>query len=180
MRDAIFYLLSSAALANAGIAAAESALLDAKAETVSIPVARLAAGNEYIALPALEFKLTIDAACPAGASVESLSISVADTRRTLNGKTIDGAVETTLSLPRRQSARLRIEDFCRQDDEPQASESLLVADVFTARLSLRCAVDEKHSIVYSTLPLDVKLECAAETKPDDGQDDSSSDPAVSL
>jgi hypothetical protein len=154
MRDAIFYLLSSAALANAGIAAAESALLDAKAETVSIPVARLAAG--------------------------SLSISVADTRRTLNGKTIDGAVETTLSLPRRQSARLRIEDFCRQDDEPQASESLLVADVFTARLSLRCAVDEKHSIVYSTLPLDVKLECAAETKPDDGQDDSSSDPAVSL
>jgi hypothetical protein len=180
MRAAIICLTSSAALANAGVATAESALLDARAETVSIPVARLAAGNEYIVLPELEFKLTIDAACPAGASVESLSVSVADTRRTLNGKNIDGAVETTLSLPRRQSARLRIEDFCRQDDEPKGSESRVVADVFTARLSLRCALDDKHSIVYATLPLDVRLECEAETNPDGYQDDSSSDPAVSL
>lgn len=180
MRAAIICLMSSAALANAGVAAAESALLNAKAETVSVPVARLAAGNEYIALPALEFKLTIDAACPGGASVESLSVSVADTRRTLSGKNIDGTVETTLSLPRWQSARLRIEDFCRQDDEPQGSESLVVADVFTARLSLRCALDEKHSIVYSTLPLDVRLQCEAEIKPDGYQDDSSSDPATSL
>ncbi len=164
----------------AGISAAEPALLDARAEAVSVPVAHLAAGNEYVALPALEFKLTIDAACPAGASAESLSVSVADTRRTLNGEDISGAVETTLSLPRRQSARLRIENFCRQDNASQASESLLVTGVFTARLSLRCAVDETQSIVYATLPLDVELKCEAETSPDGDQDDSSSGPGASF
>lgn len=180
MHTAIICVISAAALAIAGVSAAETLLLNAKADKPSIPVKRLAAGNEYIALPALEFKLTVDAACPDGSSVASLTISVADTRRTVNGKDISGAVETTLSLPRRQSARLRIEDFCRQDDERKVSESLLVTDVFTARLSLRCAENERQSIVYTTLPLDVELECEAEANSDGNQDGSSPAPAASF
>lgn len=180
MRIAISCLLGSAVLVAAPSPAADSARLEARADAVSVPVTRRAGDTRHIALPALEFNLTIDAACPAGARPQSLSVSVADTRRTLAAEQIASRVETTLSLPRRQSALVRIGDFCRRGEPPGAAESLLLPDVFTARLSLRCSANERQSIVYASLPLDIKLECAAETSPDDDQDVSSSESVASF
>lgn len=178
MRAAIFLLAACSALAASDLRAAEPATLEAKAETVTVQIARLVGGNDYVALPALEFNLTIDAACPEGARAESLTVSVADTRDSLEGENVGGVVQTTLQLPRRQSARLRVGEFCRQDDEPETADSLFVADVFTARLSLLCAADEEQSIVYATVPLDVELECEAGSEPDGNQDASSSESAA--
>ena len=173
MRTAIIYLAGSAALVAAGLPAAEPARLDAKAEAAVVPVAPRAEGSEQLALPKLDFRLSIEAACPADASAESLSISVADTSLSLNGEEIGDVLQTTLTLPRRQTSRLKVEEFCQEGEAPVTAETLLVADVFTARLSLRCGINETQSIVYATLPLDVKLECGAANGPGDDQDSSS-------
>ncbi|NIV17522.1 MAG: hypothetical protein GWN47_03740 [Woeseiaceae bacterium] len=166
MHPWILYLTAPAALVVSHAAEAETALLEASANTVKVTVAPLADGKEFVRLPALEFDLAIKAECPATAVPESLSISVADTRKSFGADEIGGIVETRLALPRRQSAYLRVVDFCREDDDSGTPCSRIVADVFTARLSLRCNEEGVQSIVYTTLPLDVELQCEIEDEPE--------------
>ena len=130
-------------------------------------MAPLPAGRRLIRLPTLTFVFTIEPRCENNMQVESISISVADTRETVTmGETTGSSVvEATITIPRRQAAPLAVADSCDIDeDETRQSRELLVRGAFTAHLSLRCANDERQSIVYASHALDLSLRCKAETQ----------------
>lgn len=134
-------------------------------EPAAVEVAPQAAGRRLVRLPTLEFSLEIEPLCDHNMRAESLSISVADTRKIValadDGESI---ITTTLTLPRQQTAPLALLDFCQIDDsqiEEELNQELLVRDAFTAHLSLRCANDEQHSVVYASQSLDLMLLCKA-------------------
>ena len=165
MLTRIFFLKALPGLVLAGMTMADTALLEASAGTVKAAVTPLADGIDYVYLPALEIDFVIRAACPADAKPESLSVSVADTRKSFAADEIDGLIETSLELPRRQSIHLKVEEFCRDSGARDAPVSRVVTDVLTARLSLRCSEEGSQSIVYTILPLDVELQCESGEEP---------------
>ena len=134
-------------------------------EPATVEITAQPAGRRLIQLPALEFSLTIEPQCESDMYVESISISVADTRATVTVAEPDQAVlTTTLTLPRHQAAPLAVVNFCQtaadqSQSQSQSSQELLVRDAFTAHLSLRCSNDERQSIVYASQALDLVLRC---------------------
>ena len=138
---------------------------------------RQPAGRRLVTLPGIEFPLRVQPACAPGLTLDSLSISIADTRRTYRAADFDeeAVIETTLRIPRRQAGPLGIDGFCASDttmdDGPSTAH---VADAYTASVSMRCANDATQSVVYDTLALDITLRCAA-TESDAAADESEFD-----
>jgi len=132
-----------------------------QSEPASVAITAQRAGRRLIQLPTLEFSLTIEPQCDDDMRMESISISVADTRKTVTAAEADDAVvAATLTLPGRQTAPLALVDFCQTDeDQDLGSREILVRQAFTAHLSLRCTNDERQSIVYASHPLDLALRC---------------------
>ncbi len=133
-----------------------------ESEPAAAEIAPLPVGRRLIRLPTLEFALSVEPLCEVNMRAESISISVADTRETvIVGEVEDtSVVEVTLSIPRRQAPPLALTDFCHiAEDENLRSRELLVRDAFTAHLSLRCASDERQSVVYASQALDLTLRC---------------------
>jgi hypothetical protein len=137
----------------------------ATSEPAAAEIAPLPVGRRLIALPALEFLFIIEPRCESDMRVESVSISVADTRKTLQIDEINDSLilETRIAIPRRQASPLAVADFCVTTElANQSPNALLVQDAFTAHLSMRCANEERQSIVYSTEGLDLLLSCKSE------------------
>jgi len=99
-------------------------------------------------LPDLEYQFRIDAVCRDDLSPASLSLSVADTRRTFNAA---------------QIAPVVIANFCvSEGDANQAStsnSSLTVHSALSAQASLLCIGDTDRSMKYASANLDVILVC---------------------
>ncbi len=159
MQMVIFSLLVVTGPSLGDLSRGTSAMLRAEAQPASVELTPVS-GDRPVRLPALGFSLTVEPACGGDAEPRSLSISVADTRLHFTAEELASAtvVEATLILPRRQLAPVRIDHFCRAgvDDGPSR---FVLEDAFTARLSLRCGPDDRQTIVYETLPLDVELQC---------------------
>jgi hypothetical protein len=160
MRVLAYSLLIVAGFPPGDIPRTTSTEIRARAQPASVELSPLSDDGRPVRLPALEFALRIEPACAGDAEPRSLSISVADTRLSFPASDLQGkpAVETTLTLPQRQSAPVRIDDFCRVGKDDARSRFLLEG-AYTARLSLRCGPDGSQFIVYATLPLDVDLRC---------------------
>jgi stage V sporulation protein SpoVS len=135
-----------------------SGRLGVAADPALATVKPLTEGRRLIRLPSLEFELNIDAECTADSVPKSVSISIADTRKTLNGDELQdingGAVP--FAIPARQVSPVAVDGFCAEDGN---GNQLLVRDAVTAHLSLRCTNEEKESITYTSQGLDVMLEC---------------------
>ncbi|MDJ0906081.1 MAG: hypothetical protein QNI96_08695 [Woeseiaceae bacterium] len=123
------------------------------------PVQPLAEGRRLVRLPALEFEFGIEARCGPEQAVRSISISVADTRKTLESDDIPevSIVSTAVTLPARQLAPVAVDGFCPESQV--AGSSLLLRDAVTAQVSLRCTGEDGDSITYASQPLDVTLVC---------------------
>ena len=78
------------------------------------PIQPLAEGRSLVRLPALEFEFGIEASCGPERAVKSVSISVADTRKTLESDEIPlgETVSTAFTLPARQLAPVAVDGFC--------------------------------------------------------------------
>lgn len=115
--------------------------------------------RRLISLPDLEFPLQISARCGAGRMPESISISIADTSKTIRGEDLPvaAALDTSVRIASRQIAPLALPEFCVTEYETQ--RSLLVTTALTAQISLRCVKDDEHSIVFRAQALDVVLNC---------------------
>ena len=120
--------------------------------------------RKLIRLPELEFTLRIGAQCGAGRTPESISISIADTGKTISGEDLVSedlavavALETSVRISARQIAPIAIRGFCVAENKAQ--QSLLVTTALTAQISLRCMKDDKRTIVYQARALDVILNC---------------------
>lgn len=132
----------------------------------------LAEGRRLLRLPALEFEFGIDASCGPDHAVASVSISIADTRKTLSdGEFQDNTVtNATIRLPARQIAPIAVDGFC--PEAQSESSSLLIQDAVTAQVSLRCAGAEGESITYASRSLDVTVVCDASPATQGSESDS--------
>ena len=116
-------------------------------------------GRTLVNLPPLEFRLSISPHCAEGGRPESLSITIADTQKTLRGEELQS--ETSLDLSMRVSASqlapFALQEFCV--DPAAEGESLMLTAALAAQVSLRCARAEKQSIVFAAEPLDIRVDC---------------------
>jgi len=116
-------------------------------------------GRTLVNLPPLEFRLSISAHCAEGGRPESLSITIADTQKTLRGEELQS--ETSLDLSMRVSASqlapFALREFCV--DPTAEGESLMLTAALAAQVSLRCARAEEQSIVFAAKPLDIRVDC---------------------
>jgi len=181
-------LLTAALLAIAAAAFGDDgARLIIRAEPAVADIGPLPADRRLIRLPDLEFPLLIEPHCAADLRVESVSISVADTRRSYGARKFDTnmLLKTTIRVPRRQIGPLAVDRFCLADGDGENEHSARIPGAFTANVSLRCANDIRQSISYETLALEVRLLCktaegANTDSADDQVDDQESESPSSL
>jgi len=154
-------------------------IVEARAAVVAINPA--ADDRRLISLPSLHYALTIEPQCAMNMRAESISISVADTRITYSAADIDqqSIVEVNLTVPQQQIGPIAIRGFCGPDETGDATKRVLhVKEALTAQLSLRCANDSARSIVYSSQPLDVDLQCLSTASDAASTTQDSSPPSV--
>lgn len=122
-------------------------------------------------LPEFTFDLRVAIVCAAG--TESLTLSVADTFKTLNKEDIgtSRSAETSLRVPARQLTLGTGKNFCTTGGAEETSDELVVPGLLTAFASLRCTGPEGPSMHYASAPLKVRLICAR--GPSETQDSSS-------
>jgi hypothetical protein len=132
--------------------------LEVEATAAIVQIEPLAVGRKLIRLPALEFELSIDAVCAPNSDAKSLSISVADTRKTISGEETAkiSSAPIRFLVPARQVAPIAVYGFCPHSGK---SSELLIRDAVTTHLSLRCLGADGHSITYASHGLDVLLRC---------------------
>jgi hypothetical protein len=125
--------------------------------------------RKLIQLPELEFPLRISAQCGGGRIPESISVSIADTKKTISGEDLhdSASLDTSVQIASRQIAPLAIRGFCDTDSATQ--QPLLVATALTAQISLRCVGDDEQTIVFRSQALDVLLDCATGATSPSGQ-----------
>ena len=135
--------------------------LTVEADPAVAAIPRLLDGRQLIRLPELVFPLRIDAHCGRGGEVQTVSISVADTRKTIAGDELStrGPLHTSVTVSPRQIAPLALQQFC--DADAAKGQTLLLATALTAQVSLRCTRDDEQSILFDARPLDIRLVCEA-------------------
>jgi hypothetical protein len=128
-------------------------------------------------LPDLEYQFSIDAVCRDDLSPASLSLAVADTRRTFDAEQIvAGALDDIrLLVPAEQIAPVVIANFCVAEGDADQSitsaTSLTVHAALSAQASLLCIGDTGRLMKYASANLDVMLVCESPGNESDGSAD---------
>ncbi len=117
------------------------------------------AGRNLVRLPDIEFRLGISTYCANSGQPESLSITIADTHRTLRAAELQAGdtLDVAMRIPARQIAPLAMREFCI--DTRSESESVLITSALAVQASLRCSRGEEQSIVFAAEPLDIRVDC---------------------
>lgn len=151
---------SGAALADSG------ARLEADASPAAVSIPPVADGRKLVRLPALEFQISVRGSCADEQRAESISVSVADTRKTVTAEELQDppVLVIDLTIPANQVAPLPLDGFCAGEDA--TAQKLQVADAMTAHLSLRCSGAEGDSITYTSRPLSIALTCEEQNQGD--------------
>lgn len=118
----------------------------------------LRSSSRPIRLPNLTFAMRIKASCPAALETESISISIADTRISVEPED-SGVIERSIRVPRKQIGPIVVNDFCIAGDDTDSERELRLRDALSAQLSLHCSGDNRESITYETVALEVALQC---------------------
>ncbi len=141
--------------------------LSVAANSPSVPVVPRNPGRSFIRLPTLEYDFEVRASCSDGKLPKSLSLNVADSRKSLAANQIisDGPTEFSLRIPASQIAPLVIEDFCITEvgEEGQtvndARTQVSISSALSAQASLLCESDDDRTMTYVSQTLDVSLVC---------------------
>ena len=158
--------------ACSGVALADSgARLEADADPAAVAIPPVTDGRKLVRLPALEFQISVRGSCADEQRAESISVSIADTRKTVTAEELPNPPELVidLAIPASQVAPLPMDGFCAGAEATENER--LIADVMTAHLSLRCAGADGDSITYAARPLSIALTCAE-------QDQGDSEPSI--
>ena len=139
--------------------------LHVEADPAVASITQLGDGRQLVRLPELVFPLRISGHCGRGGQVQSISVSVADTRKTIRGdELVDrGPLSTSIKVSPRQIAPLAVQGFC--DVDGAQGQSLLLPTALTAQVSMRCARNDEQSILFDARPLDVRLICETGDEP---------------
>ena len=103
----------------------------------------------------------ISLTCTADLEPVTVSLSIADTRKSLATKDISntGITSITMTIPEAQIGPIAVNGFCVAAG---VAESIRIPAVLSAQASLLCANDEGSKMTYVSRSLDVTLLCAAE------------------
>jgi len=163
----IAILLAVAAVANAE----ENSLTHSLVLTASTPrieISRRSTTRNYLRLPSLEYAFLFTARCAGNFSPQSMSLSIADSRKSLSGEQLENlTAETalTMTVPAKQLAPLAIENFCimpANDADamtPPSSETITVPAAFSAQASLLCVSEDRQEMIYASNYLGITLIC---------------------
>ena len=134
-------------------------MLQVDAEPAVAILAVQQGGRSLVHLPDIEFRLGIAAYCANGGQPESLSVTVADTQRTLRAEDLQdtGTIDISMRVPARQIAPLALQEFCV--DPASEGNSVLVTSALAVQVSLRCSRGNDQSIVFAAEPLDIRVDC---------------------
>lgn len=164
------YLAAAVVLLIATTAASPVAakdFLSIVANAPAVPLEPRRPGRNFVQLPALEYLFEIYAQCADNRSPESLSLNIADTRKSLQADNIAnvGPTEISLTIPANQIAPLVVEDFCiavpeENDGGPDGTTVQLdIPAALSAQASLLCVGAEDKAMTYISKTLDVSLVC---------------------
>lgn len=163
--------------ANSTVEANDTLTITADAPVVSLSLRY--PGRTQLRLPTLEYQFEIRVHCTANRSPQSLSLNVADTRKSLTADEIvaNGSMGIRLSVPASQIAPLVIEGFCVAPDgtdggrDDASPDRLIVPSALSAQASLLCEGDADKAMTYVSQPLDVSLVCEREAEHEDSDAD---------
>ena len=138
---------------------AEVDRLSVLAEPAVAVLALQEVGDDLVRLPDIEFRLSLSPNCANGGRPESVSIAIADTRKTLDSEELQASetVDLVMRVSASQLAPLALAGFCV--DTESEGESVLITSALSAQASLRCSRDEDQSIVFAAAPLDIRVDC---------------------
>lgn len=169
------FLLLLGTSASMGDEAAPLHWLSLSANAVEVAIAPQPAGRTLLQLPALDFVFRMDPQCADDFAPRSLSLNVADSRKSLPiAALLDGDAypEVKLTVPAGQLAPIAIQGFCSgagSESQPgpedlNADSHLTVPAALSAHASLLCASESRQDITYASATLDVKLICSRPTE----------------
>ena len=129
------------------------------AEPAAAVLAMQQGGRTLVNLPPLEFRLSISPHCADNGRPESLSITIADTQRTVSGEDLQSktSIDVSMRVSANQLAPFALRGFCV--DPAAGGESLVLTAALAAQVSLRCARGERQSIVFAAEPLNIRVDC---------------------
>ena len=155
IRASILALFLASVCTSPAIGDSNVVIAAQKTEAIVAPRAK---NLRLINLPALTFSLRAGIRCKGEPT--SLTLSIADTIRTLNKDEMAGlrAVEASLTVPAQQLALAATSRFCI-DGDTETSDELLVPGITTAQASLLCASDTGKSVHYASTSLQISLTC---------------------
>jgi hypothetical protein len=150
-------------IAFAVLACADAYGEDANSQLTAVFAAALAeiaprSSAQPIQLPSLTFTANIEARCPAESAAATISISIADTQ-VRTPLAADGPTQQSIQVPDKQLGPILADDFCIVGATPDSAQQLQLRDALSAQVSLRCVSENQESITYSTVPLEVSLQC---------------------
>ena len=116
-------------------------------------------GRNLVRLPDVGFRVGITTHCANNGQPESLSITIADTQRSLGAAELQAAdtVDVDVLVPASQIAPLALRGFCI--DTTAEGESVLIVSALAVQASLRCSRGDDQSIVFAAEPLDIRVDC---------------------
>ena len=144
----------------------QSALI-VSASTPVVPVEIRNAGRTSLELPSLDYTVQVTGRCNEPLQPESLSVAVADTRRTLASDMLssDERLNIEIAVPADQIAPLAIAEFC-EDGAAVDDKSILIPAVLSMQASLLCSDAERSERHYASSALSVRLECTGQAAPE--------------
>lgn len=153
----------------------ESDSLSVAANVPTVSVAPRDVGRNFMRLPALEYLFEIRASCSDGRVPKSVSLNVADSRKSLAADQIvdGGPTELSLQVPASQIAPLVVENFCISltgedaDAASDARKQVSISSALSAQASLLCESEDDKAMTYVSRPLDVSLVCERVTEEED-------------
>ena len=183
--DRVLALVLTGLLMHAAPVMADTSSPHTLTVSATVPVidvaAREAPSRSYV-LPALDYTISLSADCARPFDPVSILVTVADSQQRINAQQLAqdaGESSVALVVPADQLAPVSVPEFCRTNaagsdslglssnatDPAASTDTLTIAGVLSASLSLRCSDGERQEIVYSSQPLDLTLRCEAGEPP---------------
>ena len=146
--------------------AQDAGVLNVNADVPNVAVSARPAGRDFISLPTLRYVFEITQRCRSGFEPASLSLSVADTRRSVTPDALSAPAPIALemTIPAGQIGPIAIADFCvAQADAAVLTqgpvETLRIPAVLSLQAALLCAAETDSHMLYASSSLDVTLNC---------------------
>ena len=143
--------------------------LELNASTPEVTISTRPAGRNFVSLPSLGYRFSVEARCTAGRKAQAISLSVADTRVSVPTDNLpaDGPIDVEMTVPADQIGPIPLNEFCISNDSDKSREQMLltIPSVLSAQASLLCADESGGQMSYASASLDVTLSCEPPDEP---------------